>query len=180
MNPITRRPGPGRGRPRKHPADGSASTDESGAPIPPGSLPPSSSPMGIPGAPSSHVAQGHPMPLHSQPAQKFDHQGHAGPPHILPHQGGPHPSSGSIAPVGVVSNSAPPPPESLPLEEEDEDNEEEDDEDDDEHVAKRQRMIESDLQDQSLDDDEAVLALAAHNGSGSADPYQSEFSYGEA
>jgi hypothetical protein len=66
------------------------------------------------------------------------------------------------------------------LEEEDEDNEEEDDEDDDEHVAKRQRMIESDLQDQSLDDDEAVLALAAHNGSGSADPYQSEFSYGEA
>jgi hypothetical protein len=81
------------------------------------------------------------------------------------------PSSESIAPVHVPAEATPaPPPEPLPLEEDNDD-----DDDADEHAAKRQRLMESDLeQDQSLDD-EAVLALAAHNGPGSADPYQSEY-----
>ncbi|PNY28837.1 Uncharacterized protein TCAP_01245 [Tolypocladium capitatum] len=63
----------------------------------------------------------------------------------------------------------------------------EQDEDDHHHPAKRQKMDSHELEpepepehDPSLDD-EAVLALAAHNGSGGADQYSSDFdNYGEA
>lgn len=50
-----------------------------------------------------------------------------------------------------------------------------DDEDDtDEHPAKRQRLDPHDLTQDSALDDEAVLALAAHNGADGTDPYPPE------
>jgi hypothetical protein len=48
------------------------------------------------------------------------------------------------------------------------------DEDTDEHPAKRQRLDPHDLTQDSALDDEAVLALAAHNGTDGTDPYPTE------
>lgn len=48
------------------------------------------------------------------------------------------------------------------------------DEDTDEHPAKRQRLDSHDLAQDSALDDEAVLALAAHNGTDATDPYPTE------
>lgn len=48
------------------------------------------------------------------------------------------------------------------------------DEDTDEHPAKRQRLDPHDLTQDSALDDEAVLALAAHNGTDATDPYPTE------
>lgn len=48
------------------------------------------------------------------------------------------------------------------------------DEDTDEHPAKRQRLDPHDLAQDSALDDEAVLALAAHNGTDATDPYPTE------
>lgn len=48
------------------------------------------------------------------------------------------------------------------------------DEDTDEHPVKRQRLDSHDLNQDSALDDEAVLALAAHNGTDPTDPYPTE------
>jgi hypothetical protein len=48
------------------------------------------------------------------------------------------------------------------------------DDDTDEHPAKRQRLDPHDLTQDSTLDDEAVLALAAHNGTDATDPYPTE------
>lgn len=52
--------------------------------------------------------------------------------------------------------------------------EDDDDADEDERATKRQRLDESDLGPEDSIEDEAVLALAAHNNATSADSYQSE------
>lgn len=54
------------------------------------------------------------------------------------------------------------------------DDEEEEEEDTDEHPSKRQRLDPHDLGQDSALDDEAVLALAAHNGADGTDPYPSK------
>lgn len=55
-----------------------------------------------------------------------------------------------------------------------EEEEEEEEEDADEHPSKRQRLDPHDLGQDSALDDEAVLALAAHNGADGTDPYPPE------
>ncbi|KAJ4859086.1 hypothetical protein T069G_07353 [Trichoderma breve] len=57
------------------------------------------------------------------------------------------------------------------------DDEEEEEEDTDEHPSKRQRLDPHDLGQDSALDDEAVLALAAHNGADGTDPYPSNFGF---
>ncbi|RFU80942.1 hypothetical protein TARUN_1227 [Trichoderma arundinaceum] len=54
------------------------------------------------------------------------------------------------------------------------------DDDADEHPAKRQRLDPHGLAQDSALDDEAVLALAAHNGTDATDPYPPDFGYREA
>ncbi|KAI9158482.1 hypothetical protein HJFPF1_06477 [Paramyrothecium foliicola] len=178
MNPITRRPGPGRGRPRKQPAtpvDPNVSIDNSlTVPDPLHSTSP-----GLGSSEASMQNQGpqtYPSPIPHPASQKLEHPDQAAMSQGVSSQLGMQTPSDPMAPVHIPSQSTSvPPPEPLPLEEE---NEDEDDTDD--HDAKRQRLMESELDQDPTLDDEAVLALAAHNGPGSADPYQAEFTYGEA
>lgn len=205
MNPITRRPGPGRGRPRKQPpltVPGAPGTPIGLAPIhmsAPGMAPgtgPEHSPPGIPGIdaePMAHSFVGQsqsselPQPVpHLHPLQHAQQQ----PPQIqekhpqqypqpLPQQLPPQPPQQSEKedvptsdqPVPPTDQSPPPrskPEDPVPSEPETPQPEPEVDEDDDtdEPDAKRRRVEMSDPDTaKEVMDDEAVLALAAHNGS---------------
>ncbi|KAF7542868.1 hypothetical protein G7Z17_g11209 [Cylindrodendrum hubeiense] len=213
MNPITRRPGPGRGRPRKQPlvpVDGDPMADDlspsipdhdhpgahpsahiPGAPLSIAPIPPPGASLAIPAAmteePMDEPLNGPPLTFPSPPPH--DPELPQDPPHLHPLQAqqsqnlqqlppaqslqedpklisSQPPIEDSVEPVAVSAA----PPESLGREHEL-------DADGEEPNPKRQRISSPDPTKEVLDD-EAVLALAAHGGA--ADPFQSDFSYGEA
>ncbi|KAH7154986.1 hypothetical protein B0J13DRAFT_544473 [Dactylonectria estremocensis] len=209
MNPITRRPGPGRGRPRKQPpvsAEGAPMVPALDPAVPdpshPGALgasvPASIVPIPLPGAslaipvvmPDVQMDESLAGPPLTFPSPPHEPELPQDPPHLHPLQGQQPPNhhqhqslqslqdetkllsvqpsaENSAEPVAV----SPTPAVSLSREHDI-------DADGDEPDAKRQRLSSPDLAKDELDDEEAVLALAAHGGP--ADPFQSDFSYGEA
>ncbi|CAM1503903.1 Fc.00g014940.m01.CDS01 [Cosmosporella sp. VM-42] len=200
MNPITRRPGPGRGRPRKQP-----STTTEGAP-PVAASPPMTGnllhmvPGSIPGPnhngpPGGTMSEAMPPTFPSPPSHTPDLP--LQPPHLHPLQRAPEPKDTQQQPVQLQPNQQAPPtpgqtavavdqtppkpeleaPQQESLGPEPESVEDDDDDDLDEPNAKRQRMATPDTTKEALDD-EAVLALAAHNGN--PDPFPNDFTYGEA
>lgn len=187
LNPITRRPGPGRGRPRKQPAPvpGEMGPPQH-APLPTPTYmgPPSQiqmpAPPGLPGIAPEAMPTSFPSPPAAPELQ--EHSAHLHPLQSVqqPQNGQPQPSiadkDGALTPSQSTANTqSPPKPEhSIPLESESLVPQPEDDIDDDgeEPDAKRRRLDLSDPSKEDLDD-EAVLALAAHNGS--VDPFPSEY-----
>ncbi|TIC97185.1 hypothetical protein CH35J_007011 [Colletotrichum higginsianum] len=192
LNPITRRPGPGRGRPKKQP--------QQPAPMSIPALPGQTSQLGQPGQPEQADDQADDQPEHQpehQPEQQADHkqdsqqdhQPEHQPEHQLDHQldhqpGHQHDHEQSIQ--EDQSHEQPPAmpdgldalPESLdlPLKEDSLDLslKEDNDDEQDGHDAKRIKL-DNPPQDPSLVDDEAVLALAAHSDAPSVDGYASEY-----
>jgi len=169
LNPITRRPGPGRGRPRKQPGGDGTLADQTSQPLQP-------TPQDI------QYGQPPPPPQLHAPGQGQAGDVSAGAPESLPGTApetmasnpavGPHPPKPDSlpGPDGLPATSiAPQPTEPLgpPL----------GPEEDDDHgpPTKRQRLEASDEQPEQLHEDEAVLALAAHNGGAPVDPYESEY-----
>lgn len=129
MNPITRRPGPGRGRPRKSQGGADESMPGAGG-----------------GSEGSPVEPQDPALAQTDPALSNDAEGI---------------EQTSVSPL-PPNTGADTDPTVAALQQVADDNAEE-------HPAKRQRMEGDTLpQDEPLDD-EAVLALAAHNGTGSTD-----------
>ncbi|PNP50834.1 hypothetical protein THARTR1_08455 [Trichoderma harzianum] len=237
LNPITRRPGPGRGRPRKPQVQESDQPDANSTDNSPTGLP-----AGVPTAVSAAVptvlpgaAVSSPMPGHGpvmaasvvplQQQQQFQqlqsqqlqpqHQHQLQPQHQhqfqqqqqqqfqqqlqqhqaqLPPQLQPqlktemHDADGisvsAQTPNDLASNhhligsepGSTTSQEQLQLDavQSGDDEEEEEEEDTDEHPSKRQRLDPHDLGQDSALDDEAVLALAAHNGADGTDPYPPE------
>ena len=187
MNPITRRPGPGRGRPRKLPPP--PVPGDPGAPVglTPMHMVPAhgSGPTGIPGMEHESMAHSFPSPTQapelSQPS-----------PHLHPlqnvqqpanvHQQPPQPDKEAVPPLDQSApptdqSPVPPPKDEIgaPSDPEPVQPEPEVVEDDDsgEPDPKRRRLEMSDPDTaKEVLDDEAVLALAAHNGS--VDPFPSE------
>ncbi|KAL7944411.1 hypothetical protein V8C42DRAFT_88024 [Trichoderma barbatum] len=225
LNPITRRPGPGRGRPRKSQiqdldqpdvdtADGSPTVLPTGIPT----TVPAAVPVVLPGAMVSSPMPGHgpgmaspvvPLQqqqqlqqLQSQQLQpQHQHsfqqqQQHQFQQQLQQHQAQLQPQLKTEIPdADGISVSAQTPndiatnhligsepgsttsQEQLQLDAVQSDN---DDDDTDDHPAKRQRLDPHDLGQDSALDDEAVLALAAHNGADGTDPYPPDFGYREA
>ena len=160
LNPITRRPGPGRGRPRKQPAAG-ASGAPGAAPVTPGAI-------GAPGGPAAPAVLGMPPALDGVP----------GVGDISTLSESPGVQDGSVEPqhqppvdrsVSVQGDT--PVDDELAVDPSLEDAEEAED-DDDEHAAKRPRL--DDNQDQSLEDVAVLHALAAHNNPVAGDEYEPE------
>ncbi|UKZ59101.1 uncharacterized protein TrAtP1_000419 [Trichoderma atroviride] len=233
LNPITRRPGPGRGRPRKsqaseaaqpgtNDADGTADADASPTAVPvsaPVTISPTAPTMlPVPMLPGPMVpnnsmpGQGPEMASHAMPIQQNQHpQLQSQHPHQhqfqhqhfqqLQHQSQIPPQlkeemlkaemSEGVELSAQASNHI----DSSHLAESEADAEADSatsqdqlqldtvqsgDEDPDEHPAKRQRLDPHDLTQDSALDDEAVLALAAHNGTDATDPYPTDFGYREA
>lgn len=206
LNPITRRPGPGRGRPRKSQVQDQVQSDmdvgdvsptglSAGIPttvsvavssVLPGGM--VSSPMTGhgPGLTSPVVSiqqqQHQQLQAHQFQQQQFQQQ-------LQQHQVQLQPqlktelgegdvlavsaqTSNHMVPnhlVGSDPESETTPPEQLQL-----DAVQSGDDDTDEHPSKRQRLDPHDLSQDSALDDEAVLALAAHNGTDGTDPYPAE------
>lgn len=222
LNPITRRPGPGRGRPRKSQASEAAQPDTSDAAdtvasptAVPASVPTTLSPTAptmLPGAmvPGNMVpnnsmpGQGPGMASHAMPIQQHQHpQLQSQHPHQhqfqhqqfqqqLQHQSQIPPQlKAEIPEGGDISTQNSNHIDSSHLAESEADSAtsqdqlqldpvQSGDEDTDEHPAKRQRLDPHDLTQDSALDDEAVLALAAHNGTDATDPYPTDFGYREA
>lgn len=168
MNPITRRPGPGRGRPRKQPANG-APTTPGAAPAAPGATmvpPPHPAPgdvampspvSGVHGLPDVSGLPVVPGPVHvPNMADAASVQGGELMPQI------PTPVDGSVSAQGDT-----PAGDDLAV-----DPSLEDVEDEDEHAAKRPRL--DDSQEPSLDDVAAMNLLAAHNNP--TGDYEQDFS----
>jgi hypothetical protein len=180
MNPITRRPGPGRGRPKKQQTEGESSNVVVAPPPEIANIPPSTPSAVMPQAnmdssqPSGldpyeqHIAE---LNLASRSRDLLDQQ-------FSPDAPGQGPQDGDA-----------PDPSAIPLkveaqeEEADAEGEPEADADGevdpDEPVAKRRRMDETPLTQHQPLDDEAVLQLAAHGDGGPSEHYHPDFSYGE-
>lgn len=206
MNPITRRPGPGRGRPRKQPPapiEGALimgglgpeipDTNDPGAHIPgdPGSMmpipPPGTAlslPVSLTAEPMVQPLTGPPMTFPSPPHEPELPQH---PPHLHPLQGqqpqDPEQPAQPLEEDPKLISGQPPSEESVepidvsPAPAESLSRVHDLDAEGEEPDAKRQRLSSPDDTKEELDD-EAVLALAAH--SGPTDPFPSDFSYGEA
>ncbi|PFH60023.1 hypothetical protein XA68_11544 [Ophiocordyceps unilateralis] len=217
LNPITRRPGPGRGRPRKQshqdqsqPASpvqlGQGGTAVAAAM--PGAVPvPVSVPVPVPfpghmpgqyyGAVTGQVPGSIPTAAMGQPRRSQEPPSHAPdkttegaqrsqvPTAVVAAAGA---TCDSPRPAVLPSDPPPPPPDQAEEADVDADGAEsagpmeaaEQMESSDEPPLKRQKMEPQDAESEALDD-EAVLALAAHNGSTGPDPYGSDFdNYGEA
>ncbi|KAM3531809.1 hypothetical protein NHJ13051_000545 [Beauveria bassiana] len=148
LNPITRRPGPGRGRPRKSAAAGEASAGPASAAV--SSVTPLDPNMNASPTPAPAPPQAMDTEVHdpNQQIAMEDEQTLVASAADVPYPG--------TAPVqqGAADGSA------------------------DEHPSKRQRLDADVMDPESALDDEAVLALAAHNGTTPAD--YAEFSYGDA
>ncbi|KAM0247359.1 hypothetical protein ACHAQJ_009867 [Trichoderma viride] len=228
MNPITRRPGPGRGRPRKSQASDLTQPDVEDAAAVSVSVSPTGLSAGIPTAisaavptmlpgamvpgamvPSTMPSQGPGMVSHAIPIQQHQHPHQH--PQLQPHHqqqhqhqfqhqqfqqqlqqhpsqlqpqlkteipegdgvSGPAQTSNHIASSHLVESE----PGSATSQDQlqlDAVQSGDDDNDTDEHPAKRQRLDPDDLTQDSALDDEAVLALAAHNGTDATDPYPAE------
>ncbi|KAK1998340.1 hypothetical protein LX36DRAFT_34636 [Colletotrichum falcatum] len=200
-NPITRRPGPGRGRPKKQPQQ-PAPMQLPALPSQPGQLVQPTQP-GQPGQPGGQPGQlgpeqepqasQPPQPDHHQPEHQHDHQpdlqqnaphqpdSHQPDSHQLGHQpdhGQSVQNDQSHQQSSVISDDLGALPESLdlPLKEDSLDLslKEDNDDEQDGHDAKRIKL-DNPPQDPSLVDDEAVLALAAHSEPHSVDGYASEY-----
>lgn len=209
LNPITRRPGPGRGRPRK--SIGADTTQDSltGAslldegytlpplqgnsqPLPSNSMPhpgpPMQHPTGLPTHHAHHAHSGHPegMPLQGQegvPMAPLD----STPGLPTPHDASGTPKAEGLADLESDNQGVPPPQSHLDQDSlvgaldhgHDHTHGHDHDDDDQGPPMKRQRMEEPDDEpSQAMHEDEAVLALAAHNGGSnvdSVDPYASEY-----
>ncbi|KAK1972095.1 hypothetical protein LY78DRAFT_650950 [Colletotrichum sublineola] len=195
-NPITRRPGPGRGRPKKQPQQ-PAPMQLPSLPNQPGQLVQPSQPgqPDQPGqlGPGQELQADQPPQPELQPEHQHDHQPD-------PHQPGPNqpdshqPESHQLnhqpdhdqsiqndqshQQSSVISDDLGALPESLdlPLKEDSLDIslKEDNDDEQDGHDAKRIKL-DNPPQDPSLVDEEAVLALAAHSEAPSVDGYASEY-----
>ncbi|KAL6809037.1 hypothetical protein GGI42DRAFT_350522 [Trichoderma sp. SZMC 28013] len=230
LNPITRRPGPGRGRPRKSQVQESDQPDANTSDNSPTSLPAgvpttvsAAVPTVLPGAAVSSPMPGHgpvmaasvvplqqqqqfqqlqSQQLQSQHQHQFQQQQqHQFQQQLQQHQAQLQPQlKTEMHDADGISVSAPTPndmasshligsepgsttsQEQLQLDavqsgDDEEEEEEEEEEDADEHPSKRQRLDPHDLGQDSALDDEAVLALAAHNGADGTDPYPPDFGY---
>ncbi|KGQ08569.1 hypothetical protein BBAD15_g6084 [Beauveria bassiana D1-5] len=139
LNPITRRPGPGRGRPRKSAAAGEASAGPASAAV--SSVTPLDPNMNASPTPAPAPPQAMDTEVHdpNQQIAMEDEQALVASAADVPYPG--------AAPVqqGAADGSA------------------------DEHPSKRQRLDADVMDPESALDDEAVLALAAHNGTTPAD-----------
>ncbi|EGX93184.1 hypothetical protein CCM_04556 [Cordyceps militaris CM01] len=148
LNPITRRPGPGRGRPRKSEGD----VGEAGpASTPGGSATPLDPSMSIsPGVGPAHSNNSNPP--HAQP-QAMETGGSGGDPEqqqlAMEDEQALAASAGAPFSSGAVEHGA--------------------DATDEHHPSKRQRLDADAMDHESALDDEAVLALAAHNGTTASD-----------
>ncbi|KAG8419148.1 hypothetical protein J3459_011497 [Metarhizium acridum] len=188
LNPITRRPGPGRGRPRKLPAagaeaespvDGAISPASASAPTPAASVAAVHAPSTIP-TPGT-TQEGNTADQQAAQQQQQQQQQPPSPP--------PQPTkSESVA--ETTPESTAPPAEALAAAAATETTDAADgapgEQDGDADVdgteeppVKRQRLDTQELDQEQPLDDEAVLALAAHNGATGSD-YPEDFSYGEA
>ncbi|KAK7208981.1 hypothetical protein V2G26_016159 [Clonostachys chloroleuca] len=208
-NPITRRPGPGRGRPKKSiSSDASATEPSASVPDAIASGQPNPAPVAIPGLPPQvpvgQVYEPSQQPIH-YPSPPLPHaQLHGQPPHPgmsqpQHHITEPHPQDSqpnqSLADnkQGGVANHH---DGSLPMPHtgraeiegssvdalhlEPENDIDAEGEGDDEPPIKRQRIDSDDaIPPDSLEDD-PVLALATANNAGPNDPYPPDFSYAEA
>lgn len=147
LNPITRRPGPGRGRPRKSqsgPVDAGAGADSAGSS--------SATPLdpNMTTAPSTSAGPVHDPALQPHPSQAIDTD-----PSSLGHPAAMEDEDALAA--SAAGNDADASGQAL---------HQTGDMNVDDHPSKRQRL-ESDVMDhETALDDEAVLALAAHNGTG--------------
>ncbi|KAL7922976.1 hypothetical protein ACQKWADRAFT_312507 [Trichoderma austrokoningii] len=240
LNPITRRPGPGRGRPRKSQtsaaarpgtndaagagdADVDAEADAEASPIAvPASVPAAISPTAptmlpgpmvpgtmvpnnnsMPGQGSEMAAHAIAIPQNQHPPQlqtqhphqhQFQHQHFQQQQQQLQHHSQIPPQLKAEMPEGIdISTQTTNHIDSSHLAESEADVDsatsqdqlqldavESGDEDSDEHPVKRQRLDSHDLTQVSALDEEAVLALAAHNGTDPTDPYPTDFGYREA
>ncbi|KAK5997105.1 hypothetical protein PT974_02457 [Cladobotryum mycophilum] len=198
LNPITRRPGPGRGRPRKPlqplsdmapipgAALGAAAVSQNPDPVVPGVIPGSvPGPLSgqihdqIPDIDASGIPNGSNQPQNPQQAELQQPLPHPQP-ELNIDETDPIlesiPNNLSSDHIGSSEPEETTPGDQLQLEQ---DQSVEDDTD--EHPAKRQRLDTQELAPETtLDDEEAVLALAAHNGPDPVDPYPSDFNYAEA
>ncbi|UNI20056.1 hypothetical protein JDV02_006183 [Purpureocillium takamizusanense] len=204
LNPITRRPGPGRGRPRKHQQEQEQEqeqhkdTDQNsqqGTPQDQPQVPfPGAQYYGhIPDQVSSEGAQA--APEHHGQSPALNAGGDTAPPEPVT-AAGIESSVPAPATAAVHADDLPVTHEEEPDADVDADGAESAGhldatehtvQDVDEHPAKRQKLDipepepEPEPEHDSALDDEAVLALAVHNGAGPGDQYGSEFdNYGEA
>ncbi|KAL7912786.1 hypothetical protein GGI35DRAFT_262843 [Trichoderma velutinum] len=227
LNPITRRPGPGRGRPRKSQVLESDQPDADTADSSPTGLPAgvpttvsAAVPTVLPGAVVSSPMPGHgpvmaasvvplqqqqqlqqlqSQQLQSQHQHQFQQQQqHQFQQQLQQHQSQLQPqlktelhdadgiSVSAQTPNEITSNhligsepGSTTSQEQLQLDAV-QSGDDEEEEDTDEHPSKRQRLDPHDLGQDSALDDEAVLALAAHNGADGTDPYPPDFGYRDA
>ncbi|KAK2066021.1 hypothetical protein LY76DRAFT_585566 [Colletotrichum caudatum] len=204
-NPITRRPGPGRGRPKKQqpqqpaPMQLPALPSQPSQPGQPGQVVQSDQAVQAvqPGQAVQPVQPGQPGPLgadqglqtdqpsqpEQQPEHEHDHQPDLHQPgsHQLDHQpdhGQSIQNDQSHQQSSVISDDLGTLPESLdiPLKEDSLDISLKEDNDDEQDGHDAKRIkLDNPPQDPSLVDDEAVLALAAHSEAPSVDGYASEY-----
>lgn len=190
VNPITRRPGPGRGRPKKQPPADESLTVQSDLPAdksvqplhfitatPPvaPSQPSQPSSLSQPGLIPDNASNAHAQPIYgsvaspeASPVAVSRNVVPTGSDGLDASEGLPGPISAPPSQQLHLDSARPPPNvEGQPAET-----------DDFEHPPKRQRLDEP-TQEQSLDE-EAVLALASHDGSSGVDPYQSEYPHPDA
>ena len=152
LNPITRRPGPGRGRPRKLPAsgvEGESPGDGESSPAPV---------LDTAAIPSPGTTQEAPTPDQPQPQltpQNDKADGIDG-----------TESNSATLPMETLAAPASTTPDATDGVELEEDADAEGTE---EHPAKRPRLDTQELEQEQPLDDEAVLALAAHNGATGSD-----------
>ncbi|KAK4241352.1 hypothetical protein C8A03DRAFT_41181 [Achaetomium macrosporum] len=203
LNPITRRPGPGRGRPRKQ-ASGAAGAAAGPAGVPsPGAqqvgAPPAGAVLGAPpivqGPPAGGVPHG--VPMHAQypgvpgvsgapPTPVSTVSGAPGTPGMptMPAAQGLPMGQGQPMVQGQPQSAPPMPGPGVAPQAQmtapgelavDPSLEEEPEE---EHAAKRQRL--NDSQDPSLEDEAVLNALAGHNNPTTPGEYTTEYTYGDA
>ncbi|KAK4133009.1 hypothetical protein BT67DRAFT_443381 [Trichocladium antarcticum] len=198
MNPITKRPGPGRGRPRKQPAATATGAPPPGV-TPSGVAPVGASPTGTPlGAPGVHpLFPGGPSAAGMQPGPPLGGVS-SGPPALSGLPGGPGtPGTPGIQnesifhglPI-VQSQPQPPPPPPPPqahrgrapqaqMSPEDLAVDPSLEEDLDVKPAKRPRLSD-DSQDASIEDEAVLNALSVHNNPTTPGEYAAEYTYGDA
>ncbi|KAK4101003.1 hypothetical protein N658DRAFT_507320 [Parathielavia hyrcaniae] len=204
VNPITRRPGPGRGRPRKQTATDAAPGSISVS----GSQPPEAQPVGAQSAGVTPDTPGAPSPLvpGAAPTAGIPHgvaihplyQGVGGmrnapPPAPLSTVPGAPGTPGmplESSPQGLAvaqGQPQPPPPQAgQPIAPQAQMTSPEDlavdpnleDEADEEHAAKRQRL--DDSQEPTLEDEAVLNVLAGHNNPTTPGEYTTDYTYGDA
>ncbi|AEO61785.1 hypothetical protein MYCTH_2312344 [Thermothelomyces thermophilus ATCC 42464] len=204
LNPITRRPGPGRGRPRKQPAADAAASVPPAAPasgVHPGGTAAGGAPPGAPGTPSGAPAlvpgttpiqnMSHGLPVHAQftglpgvspapPTPASTVPGPSGTPAMAnaPDSQGLPQGQGQAQPPPPQTNPGVAPQAQMAAHEELAVDPSLGGEPEEEHAAKRQRL--DDSQEPTLEDEAVLNALASHNNPTTPGEYTTEYSYGDA